>query len=107
MILRPEDCETTVFNVGSSWCPVITGVRIKHIPSGRLDRRLVERHGRKYVKLVVTGRYELYGPKELFNLIKKHPDQKFQITHRVFVNPQNLSETVVEEFCDRLWNLQM
>lgn len=34
MILRPEDCETTVFNVGSSWCPVITGVRIKHIPSG-------------------------------------------------------------------------
>ena len=67
----------------------------------------VERRGRKYVKLVVTGRYELYGPKELFNLIKKHPDQKFRITRRVFVNPQNLSETLVEEFADRLWNLQM
>lgn len=34
MIYRPEDCETALFSIGGSWCPIIVGVRIKHVPSG-------------------------------------------------------------------------
>ena len=67
----------------------------------------VERHGKKYVQLVVTGRYELYGPEKLTELVRKHPDQKFRVTRRVFADPRHMPEDAVEKFCSKMWNLQM
>lgn len=65
----------------------------------------VEKHGRKYVKLVVTGRYELFGPDKLSDLVKRHPNQKFRITRRVFVDPQHMPGIAIEQFCSKMWNM--
>lgn len=67
----------------------------------------VECHRRKYVKHIITGRYELYGPGKLTDLVRKHPDQKFRVTRRVFVDPRHMPENAVEQFCSKMWNLQM
>jgi hypothetical protein len=67
----------------------------------------VERHGKKYVKLIVTGRYELFGPEKLYDLIKRHPGQKFRITRRVFTDPQLMPEAAIEQFISKMWNLQI
>lgn len=65
----------------------------------------VERYGRESVKLVVTGRYELFGPDKLSDLVKRHPNQKFRITRRVFVDPQHMSEDNIEQFYSKMWNM--
>ncbi len=66
----------------------------------------VELHGKKYVQLVVTGRYELYGPSSiLMDLVRKHPGQKFRATRRVFVDPRHMPEGAIEGLHEKMWNL--